>query len=156
MNRMRLHATLTDDELIIIDRIAEKLGYTSRTELVTALLRFLIYAKPFRKDTENVNSITTLETELDTLRDAFFDVRDEYAFPVIAMHGADHACRALANDLKTWMYMKCKAVPQEADMKEWIKIYAAIKKGDIIRYRILRTTEEFAEEYEDKEQEAYA
>ena len=129
MNRMRLHATLTDDELIIIDRIAEKLGYTSRTDL---------------------------ETELDTLRDAFFDVLDEYAFPVIAMHGADHACCALANDLKTWMYMKCKAVPQEADMKEWIKIYAAIKKGDIIRYRILRTTEEFAEEYEDKEQEAYA
>jgi len=49
MNRLICHVTITDDEMKIVDRTAEKLGYASRTELVTALLRSLIYAKPFRK-----------------------------------------------------------------------------------------------------------
>ena len=39
MNRLRLHTTITDEEMKIVDRTAEKLGYTSRTELVTALPR---------------------------------------------------------------------------------------------------------------------
>ena len=38
MNRLRLHTTVTDDEMKLVDRIAEKIGYASRTELVTALL----------------------------------------------------------------------------------------------------------------------
>ena len=140
----------------LVNRIAEKLGYASRTELVTALLRALIYAKPFRKDTEELNNILTLETELDKLRESFFSVIEEYAFPVLAMHGPDYTYRALYAELKTWMYQKSGAVPQDADMKEWIRLYSAIKKGDIIRYRIARTTEQFAEEYDDKENEAYA
>ena len=156
MNRLRLHTTITDDEMQLVGRIAEKLGYSSRTELVTALLRSLIHAKPFRKETEDLNSILTLETELETLQQTFLDILDEYAFPVIAMHGPDYAYRALADDLKAWMYQKCRAVPQDADLKEWTRLYYTMKKGDIIRYRISRTTEEFAEEYEEKENEAYA
>lgn len=156
MNRTAIYTTIYSEELAQIDRIAEKLGYASRTELVTALLRSLIYAKPFRKDTEELNAILTLETELDALRENFLAILDEYAFPVIAMHGPDYAHRALASDLRAWMYEKCKAVPQDADMKEWTRLYYTIKKGEIIRYRITRTTEEFAEEYEDKENEAYA
>ena len=87
MNRLRLHTTITGEEMQLVDRTAEKLGYTSRTELVTALLRSLIYAKPFRKETKDLNSILTLETELDALQENFLAVLDEYAFPVIAMHG---------------------------------------------------------------------
>jgi len=49
MKRNACRVNITDDEMKIIDRTAEKLGYASRTELVTALLRSLIYAKPFRK-----------------------------------------------------------------------------------------------------------
>ena len=156
MNRQICHANITDDEMQLVGRIAEKLGYSSRTELVTALLRSLIHAKPFRKETEDLNSILTLETELETLQQTFLDILDEYAFPVIAMHGPDYAYRALADDLKAWMYQKCRAVPQDADLKEWTRLYYTMKKGDIIRYRISRTTEEFAEEYEEKENEAYA
>ena len=156
MNRLRLHTTITDDEMKIVDRIAGKLGYNSRTELVTALLRSLIHAKPFRKETADLNSILTVETELDALRETYLTILDEYAFPVIAMHGPDYAYRALADDLKAWMYQKCSAVPQDSDMKEWTRLYYALKKGDIIRYRISRTTEEFAEEYAEKENEAYA
>jgi len=68
------------------------------------------------------------------------------------MHGPDYAYQALADDLKAWMYQRCRAVPQDADMKEWTRLYYAVKKGEIIRYRISRTTEE----YEEKENEAYA
>jgi len=143
---------MTDEEMKIVDRTAEKLGYARRTELVTALLRSLIYAKPFRKETKDLNSILTLETELDALQENFLAVLDEYAFPVIAMHGPDYAYQALADDLKAWMYQRCRAVPQDADMKEWTRLYYAVKKGEIIRYRISRTTEE----YEEKENEAYA
>lgn len=156
MNRLRLHTTVTDDEMKIVDRIAEKIGYASRTELVTALLRCLIHSKPFRKDTVELNAILTAESRLSEIRDAFFEVIDEYAFPVIAMHGADYTYRVLAEDIKAWMYKKCRAVPQDADIKEWMKIYAAVKKGEIISYRIEQTTKAFAEELEEKENEAYA
>jgi len=147
---------MTDDEMKIIDRIAEKLGYASRTELVTALLRCLIHAKPFRKETAELNSILTAGVELSAIRDVFFDVIDQYAFPVIAMHGADYTYRVLAEDIKAWMYQKCGAVPLDSDIKEWMKIYAAVKKGEIIRYRIEQTTKTFAEELADRENEAYA
>ena len=156
MNRLRLHTTITGEEMQLVDRTAEKLGYTSRTELVTALLRSLIYAKPFRKETKDLNSILTLETELDALQENFLAVLDEYAFPVIAMHGPDYAYQALADDLKVWMYQRCRAVPQDSDMKAWTRLYYAVKKGEIIRYRISQPTEAFAEEYEEKENEAYA
>lgn len=156
MTRITCYVNMTDDEMKIVDRTAEKLGYASRTELVTALLRSLIYAKPFRKETGDLNSILTLETEFDVLQENFLEVLDEYAFPVIAMHGPDYAFKALSEDLKAWMYQKCRAVPQDADMKEWVRLYYTIKKGDIIRYRIAQTTAQFAEELEDKENEAYA
>ena len=70
----------------LVGRIAEKLGYSSRTELVTALLRSLIHAKPFRKETEDLNSILTLETELETLQQTFLDILDEYSFPELSTH----------------------------------------------------------------------
>ena len=38
MNRLICNVTITNDEMKIVDRIAEKIGYASRTELVTALL----------------------------------------------------------------------------------------------------------------------
>ena len=38
MNRLICYVTITNDEMKIVDRIAEKIGYASRTELVTALL----------------------------------------------------------------------------------------------------------------------
>ena len=72
------------------------------------------------------------------------------------MHGADYTHRVLAEDIKAWMYQKCVAVPLDSYIKEWMKIYAAVKKGEIIRYRIEQTTKAFAEELEDKENEAYA
>lgn len=147
---------MTDDEMKIVDRTAEKLGYASRTELVTALIRSLIYGKAFRNNTQELNGILTVEPELSSLQENFLEVLDEYAFPVIAMHGPDYAFKALSEDLKAWMYQKCLAVPQDADMKEWVRLYYTIKKGDIIRCRIAQTTAQFAEELEEKENEAYA
>ena len=70
------------------------------------------------------------------------------------MHGADYTYHALSEDIKSWMYQKCGAVPLDSDIKEWIRIYASVKKGEIIRYRIEQTTKAFAEELEDKEKEA--
>ena len=156
MTRITCYVNVTEEEMKIADRIAEKLGYTSRTEILTALVQSLIYGEPFRKETRELNAILTADTELSAIRDAFFAILDEYAFPVIAMHGPDYACRALSDDLKAWMYQRCKAVPQDAEMKEWVRLYYTVKKGDIIRYRIAQTTAQFAEEYEEKENEADA
>ena len=156
MKRINCYVNVTEEEMKIADRIAEKLGYTSRTEILTALVQALIYAEPFRKETRELNSILTAETELSAIRDAFFEILEEYAFPVVAMHGPDYACRVLADDLKAWMYQKCHAVPQDTEMKEWVRLYYSLKKGDIIRYRIAQTTAQFAEEYAEKENEAYA
>ena len=38
MTRTTCYVNITDDEMKIVDRIAEKIGYAIRTELVTALL----------------------------------------------------------------------------------------------------------------------
>lgn len=155
MTRISCYITLTEDEIIILDTVTAKLGYANRTELVTSLLRSLIYAKAFRKNTQELNGILTVEPEISSLQENFLEVLDEYAFPVIAMHGPDYAFKALSEDFKVWMYQKCRAVPQESDMKEWVRLYYTIKKGDIIRYRIAQTTAQFAEELEEKENEAY-
>ena len=39
MTRITCYVNMTDEEMKIVNRTAEKLGYASRTELVTALPR---------------------------------------------------------------------------------------------------------------------
>lgn len=148
MTRVNLYAKLTNEEVNTLDRIAEDLGYPTRTDIITSLLQSLIYGKSFKKSTEEVDDISSYAERYNRLRDEFMNIIDKYAFPVVAMQGTDNAFRALKEDLKEWMYERCKAVPQEADMREWLKLYAILRKGKILQYRIDRMTETYSEERE--------
>lgn len=114
--------------------------------MLTVILQSLIYGRAFRKETTELNALLTLAPELENLQRSFMDILDEYAFPIVAMRGADAAYNLLKEDFKRWMFEHCGAVPAEQDLKEWLRLYQTIKKGEIQRYRIQQITEQYKEE----------
>ena len=160
MTRTHCYINLTENELCALDKKVDELGYSGRTELLSGISRSLIYGTAYKNQTGNAaeelsiiletcSLLTELELELAKLLDS-------HAFAVLARLGPDAGFYALADDMREWMYEKTRVIPEDAQLKAWVKNYCAVHQAEFIQHRLKMNTERFAEEYEEKEQEAYA
>lgn len=128
-SRKYARVNVTEKELAQIDEIAECLGYTNRTELYTACIHILLYGQG---NTLLLNHQRTKEcsSEMQT----FFAVIDDIAFPVIAMRGIAPVYTFLLDDIRRELYNRSRFVPSDETMKNWLKIYANIRRPQLLEY----------------------
>lgn len=140
------YANLTPIETEKLDELAETLGYASRTHLYTAIAHILLYGDAAEFVRQN-----NRKTELTRRMSVFFNILDELAFPIIAMRGIAPVYTFLLDDIRREFFARTDAVPADATMKNWLKIYANINRVRLDEYcdRLRRQT--YLEE-----QEAYA
>ena len=140
-SRKYARVNVTDKELAQIDEIAECLGYTNRTELYTACIHILLYGQG---NTLLLNHQRTKEcsSEMQT----FFAVIDDIAFPVIAMRGIAPVYTFLLDDIRRELYNRSRFVPSDETMKNWLKIYANIRRPKLLDYEAEIRRQRYIEE----------
>ncbi|HJJ35254.1 MAG TPA: hypothetical protein O0X79_06350, partial [Methanocorpusculum sp.] len=65
----------------------------------------------------------------------FIQILDEIALPVIAMRGTGVVISSLGHDIKLLMLERCGMVPEDTDIRDWLKIYKNTRRAKIIEYR---------------------
>lgn len=140
-SRKYARLNVTEKELAQIDEIAECLGYTNRTELYTACIHILLYGQG---NTLLLNHQRTKEcsSEMQT----FFAVIDDIAFPVIAMRGIAPVYTFLLDDIRRELYNRSRFVPSDETMKNWLKIYANIRRPQLLEYEAEIRRQRYIEE----------
>jgi len=141
--RKYARVNVTEKELEQIDKIAENLGYPNRTELYTACIHILLYGEG---NTLLLNHQRTKEcsSEMQT----FFAVIDDIAFPVIAMRGIAPVYTFLLDDIRRELYNRSQFVPSDETMKNWLKIYANIRRPQLLNYETEIRRQRYIEEEE--------
>jgi hypothetical protein len=140
-SRKYARVNVTEKELAQIDEIAECLGYTNRTELYTACIHILLYGQG---NTLLLNHQRTKEcsSEMQT----FFAVIDDIALPVIAMRGIAPVYTFLLDDIRRELYNRSRFVPSDETMKNWLKIYANIRRPQLLEYEAEIRRQRYIEE----------
>ncbi len=140
-SRKYARVNVTEKELAQIDEIAECLGYTNRTELYTACIHILLYGQG---NTLLLNHQRTKEcsSEMQT----FFAVIDDIVFPVIAMRGIAPVYTFLLDDIRRELYNRSRFVPSDETMKNWLKIYANIRRPQLLEYEAEIRRQRYIEE----------
>ena len=140
-SRKYARVNVTEKELAQIDEIAECLGYTNRTELYTACIHILLYGQG---NTLLLNHQRTKEcsSEMQT----FFAVIDDIAFPVIAMRGIAPVYTFLLDDIRRELYNRSRFVPSDETMKNWLKVYANIRRPQLLEYEAEIRRQRYIEE----------
>ena len=139
--RAYAYANLTAHETEKLDEIAETLGYQSRTQLYTAAAHILIYG-----DAAELNRQNKRKTELQKRMNAFFGILDEMAFSVIAMRGIAPVYTFLLDDIRRELYNRSRFVPSDETMKNWLKIYANIRRPQLLEYEAEIRRQHYIEE----------
>ncbi|MEA5036767.1 MAG: hypothetical protein VB020_00715 [Methanocorpusculum sp.] len=145
--RQNAYLNITPEEFQTLNSIAENLGFLSRTDLFTACAHLLIYGKAADGE-PSLDPVT--EKELKNLHElnkkhllqmqTFMQILDEIALPVIAMRGTGVVLSSLGHDIKLLMLERCGMVPEDIDIRDWLKIYKNTRRSHIIEYR----TKQFA------------
>ncbi len=141
---MRQHAYLriTDEEGNTLDSIAKNLGFVSRTDLFTACAHLLIYGEaadgepsPDPVTEQELKNLHGLNEKYLLQMRTFVQILDEIALPVIAMRGIGIVISSLGHDIKLLMLERCGMVPEDTDIRDWLKIYKNTRRSRIIEYR---------------------
>jgi len=141
---MRQHAYLniTPEEYELLDSIAENLGFISRTDLITACAHLLIYGKaadgepsPDPVTEKELKNLHGLNQKHLLQMQTFIQILDEIALPVIAMRGTGVVLSSLGHDIKLLMLERCGMVPEDIEIRDWLKIYKNTRRSQIIEYR---------------------
>ena len=142
-SRKYARVNVTEKELAQIDTIAEQLGYTSRSELYTACIHILLYGEG------NTLLLNHQRTQACTHEmEAFFTVVDDVAFPVIAMRGIAPVYTFLLDDIRRELFERTQVVPSDETMKNWLKIYANIRRPELLAYEMDIRRRQYLEEME--------
>ena len=144
--RKYARVNVTEKELEQIDIIADSLGYPNRTELYTACIHILLYGEG---NTLLLNHNRT--EECTGQMQTFFAILDDIAFPIIAMRGIAPVYTFMLDDIRRELFLRTNTVPSDDRMKNWLKIYANIRRPKLLKYEADVRRQTYLEE-----QEAYA
>ena len=140
--RQTIYLNITNEEFKILDRIADELGFLSRTDLFTACAHLLIYGKiahdepvPDPVTGKELTDLHEISEKIRIQMQTFIQILDEIALPVIAMRGIGVVLNNLGHDIKILMLERCGMVPEDTDIRDWLKIYRNTHRSEIIEYR---------------------
>lgn len=144
---MKRHAYthLTLQEYQQLDQHIQHQGFPNRTAYFTAVARVTLYGwhtdyhtPESRLDPETLAWITWHKhrmTQEDQLRQQFFDIITDLAFPVIAARGSQTAWDLLQNELQNQLAQQTGTLPSYQQLKTWIQTYETIHAEALGRHR---------------------
>jgi len=136
---------LTDEEYQTLGTLIRRMGFANRKAYITAVCRATLYGWQTKYQTPDTEldpetaawiawHKSRMTTE-DQLRQTFFDILTDLAFPVIASRGGQLAFHLLQTDIETAMAERTGIVPTFACMKTWTQIYETIHAEPLGRHR---------------------
>ncbi|MDE2518552.1 MAG: hypothetical protein O0W93_03945 [Methanocorpusculum sp.] len=143
--RQHTYTNLTDEEYRAFGDFVRRAGFPTKSAYFTAVVRVSIYrphldyhTPPDELDPTTLawiqhwkNSMTTE----DRLRQTYFDILTDLAFPVIASRGAQLAFHLLQNEIETAMAEQAGMLPSYDQLKTWTQIYETIHAEELGRHR---------------------
>lgn len=140
--RIATYLSITEQEAKQLDLKLKDTPFESRTDFITACARTFLYGTtdPGHKNPgplmENwIHNIRTIARQQETIRQTYFDILKELAFPVIAMRGSKTAYHLLRKDLERTMLERCGSVPPAEQMQTLMKAFEETHMPEIIRHR---------------------
>ena len=160
---MKRHAYthLTLQEYQQLDQHIQHQGFPNRTAYFTAVARVTLYGwhtnyhtPESRLDPETLAWITWHKhrmTQEDQLRQQFFDIITDLAFPVIAARGSQTAWDLLQNELQNQLAQQTGTLPSYQQLKTWIQTYETIHAEALGRHRadLIRENARQTEQHQD-------
>lgn len=144
---MKRHAYthLTEDEYQQLDALILHQRFTNRTAYLTAVARVTLYGwqtkyhlPPGEFDPVTAEWITWHKSRMTAeaeLRQTYFVVLTDLAFPVIASRGAQLAFHLLQSDIEKALAERTGTVPSYDCMKTWTQAYETIHAEQLGRHR---------------------
>ena len=144
---MKRHAYthLTEEEYQQLDELIRHQGFTTRTAYLTAVARVTLYGwqTKYHLPSGELDPVTAAwitwhksrVTAEDQLRQTYFDILNDLAFPVIAARGAQLAFHLLRDEIETAMAERTGIVPSFDCMKTWTQVYETIHAEELGRHR---------------------
>ena len=152
--RRSLYAVLTSEEYQNLGHIVKKLQFPSTSSYLTAVCHTTLYGWHTcchipDADLDPVTSTwirwqKARMQEEDRLRQTYFDLLSDLAFPVIAARGAQLAFHLLENEIETALAERTGCIPPADQLKNWTRIYETIYAEELGKHRagLLRETTE--------------
>ena len=144
-SRKCLYVTLTDDEYQTLDTLIHRMGFPHKIAYITAVARVTLYGwhTKYHASDADLDPLTAdwiawhknRVTKEDRLRQTYFDILSDLAFPVIAARGAQLAFHLLQNEIEAAMAERTGLIPSYDCMKTWIQIYETINAEELSRHR---------------------
>ena len=145
--RQHIYLNITDEEFKILDRIADELGFISRTELFTSCAHLLLYGEVAKgepaPDSITADQLTRLHDHseaISCMQRTFMEIVRETALPVIAMKGIATAENAFGEDIKHLIYERCGMVPEDTDIRTWFRVFKNLHRAELLEYRTRQFT----------------
>ena len=143
--RKYLYAFLTDEEYKDFCTVIRTMAYPTTSAYITAVARVTLYGwhTRYHAAADDLDPATAAwiawhqrrMTAEDTLRQQFFDVLTDLAFPVIAARGAQLAFHLLQTEIETALAERCGLVPSYDCMKTWTQVYETIYRQQLDEHR---------------------
>ncbi|HJK77700.1 MAG TPA: hypothetical protein O0Y06_08825 [Methanocorpusculum sp.] len=143
--RQHTYTNLTEEEYRAFGDFVRRAGFPTKSAYFTAVVRVSIYRchRDYHTPSEKLDP-TTLAwiqhwknsmTAEDELRQTYFDVLTELAFPVIASRGGQLAFHLLQTEIECEMADRTGTIPPYEQMKTWTQVYETIHAEELGRHR---------------------
>jgi len=145
--RQTIYLNITNEEFKILDRIADELGFISRTELFTSCAHLLLYGEVAKgepaPDSITADQLTKLHDhseQISCMQRTFMEIVREKALPVIAMKGIATAENAFGEDIRHLIYERCGMVPEDTEIHDWFRLFKNLHRAELLEYRTRQFT----------------
>ena len=139
------YTLLTEKEYETLGDLIRKMGFASRSAYFTAVSRVTLYghhtkttAPQGELDPDSAAWIAyrkTVADAEDNLRQEYFDVLTNLAFPVIATRGGQRAFHLLHQEIENAVADHAGIVPSYDQMQHWMQIYETIFARQLAEHR---------------------
>jgi len=162
--RKHLYAFIDDEEYQALTTLIRRMEFPTLSAYFTAVARVTLYGWQTKYQTPDpeldpktaawITWHKSRMTAEDELRQQFFTVLTDLAFPVIASRGGQLAFHLLQAEIETAMAERTGIVPTFACMKTWMQIYETIHAEPLGRHRagLAREATEEAEQLRRQEE----
>ncbi|MCZ0860918.1 hypothetical protein O0S10_06720 [Methanocorpusculum sp. MG] len=143
--RKHLYAFLNDEEYHTLTTLIGRMEFPTLSAYITAVCRTTLYGWQTKYhvpsgelDPETADWIAWHKnhmTKEDRLRQTYFDILTDLAFPVIASRGAQLAFHLLQNEIETAMAEQAGMLPSYDQLKTWTQVYETIHAEQLGRHR---------------------
>ncbi|MDU9376838.1 hypothetical protein McpSp1_14720 [Methanocorpusculaceae archaeon Sp1] len=143
--RKTLYAVLTDKEYCTFGELIHRMGFANKTAYLTSVIQHSLYGYHVRFSIPAgeldpdagawIQYRKRMMQDEDRLRQNYFDVLTDLAFPVIATRGGQRAFHLLEQEITDAVADRAGIVPTGDQMRYWMQVYETIFAEQLAEYR---------------------